>query len=298
MANPVRQNSLMTMLIFLLGILATTANAEYLKISDTFTIHYEQSGQGEIPIVFIPGWTMSTKVYARQLEHYANSDRFRAITYDPRGQGLSTKTLEGHTYQQHGRDLKAFMDKLGLSGVVLAGWSYGVLEQFAYINQSGADNLKAVIIIDGSPKSIGRDNATQWVWYRRDDSDGFRQWFTMGPLEDRGAFNVEFAKWMLEDQSTENLAWADEISSQTSSTVAALLNETGAYLDYSTDLVGLEGKVPLLYVVREEWGEVVAKWAKENTPSAEVVPMGKHLMFWERASEFNAVLDRFLERIQ
>jgi len=28
------------------------------------------------------------------------------------------------------------------------------------------------------------------------------------------------------------------------------------------------------------------------------VPMGKHLMFWERASEFNAVLDKFLERVQ
>jgi pimeloyl-ACP methyl ester carboxylesterase len=298
MPSTVGKNSLVALLILLSGGLATTASAEYLKISDTFTIHYEQSGNGDIPIIFIPGWTMSTKVYARQLEHFADSDRFRAITYDPRGQGLSTKTLEGHTYQQHGRDLKAFMDKLNLSGVVLAGWSWGVLDQFAYINQSGAENLKAAIIIDGSPKSTGLDNSTDWVWYRKDDADGFRQWFTMGPLEDRATFNAEFAKWMLEDQSTESLAWVDEISSQTSSTVAALLNETGAYLDYSKDLVGLEGKVPLLYVVREEWGEVVNKWAKENTPTAEVVPMGKHLMFWERASEFNAVLDKFLERVQ
>ena len=277
---------------------APAAGADYVKISDSFTIHYEQSGTGEIPIVFVPGWTMSTKVYARQLEHFASSERFRAITYDPRGQGLSTKTVEGHFYQQHGRDLAAFLNRLELSGVVLAGWSYGALDVLSYINQFGAERVKGVVLIDGTPRSSGADNTTEWVWYRKDDSDGFRQWFTMSPLEDRASFGLEFAKWMLEDQSPEKLAWAADISSQTPGTVAALLNEAGAYLDYSEDLVALEGKVPLLYVVREEWGELVGDWAAQHTPSAEVAAMGKHLMFWERPAEFNAVLDRFLAGVK
>jgi pimeloyl-ACP methyl ester carboxylesterase len=271
----------------------------YLKISDSFTIHYEESGDGNTPIIFIPGWTMSTKVFIRQLEHFADSKRFRAITYDPRGQGLSTKTMEGHTYQQHGRDLKAVMDKLNLSNVVLAGWSAGVLDQFAYINQFGADNLKAVIIIDGTPRTASKFGSdVDWVWNYIDDRDGFRQWLTFGPLEDRPALNMEFAKWMLEDHSPENLAWVDGISSQTPNAFAALLNETQAYLDYSKDLVTLEGKLPLLYVVREEWQGVAEKWAHKNTPSAKVVAMGKHLMFWERFAAFNEVLSSFLEEVQ
>jgi non-heme chloroperoxidase len=62
--------------------------------------------------VFIPGWTGATKVFERQFKHFEGSSRFRAIAYDPRGQGLSSKTLDGHTYQQHGRDLAAFIEKL------------------------------------------------------------------------------------------------------------------------------------------------------------------------------------------
>ena len=271
----------------------------YLKITDCFTIHYEQSGNGNTPIIFIPGWTMSTKVFIRQLEHFSDSKRFRAITYDPRGQGLSTKTMEGHTYQQHGRDLKAVMDKLDLSNVVLAGWSAGVLDQFAYINQFGVDNLKAVIVIDGTPKTASASGSgVDWVWNYLDDRDGFRQWLTMGPLEDRPALNKDFAKWMLEDQSPENISWLDEIQSQTPNAFAALLNETQAYMDYSNDLMKLESKLPLLYIVREEWGEVVNKWANENTPSAKVVTMGKHIMFWERFTEFNGLLDSFLDEVR
>lgn len=274
------------------------AGAETAQITDTFAIHYLQAGEGDIPIVFIPGWTMSSEVYVRQLEHFRDSKRYRAIAYDPRGQGLSTKTVEGHTYQQHGRDLAAFLDALDLHGVVLAGWSYGVLAQFAYIDQFGAERVRALVLIDGSPKSSGADNTTEWVWYRKDDSDGFRQWFTMGPLGDRDAFDAEFAGWMLEDASPENVRWAGEISRQTSGTVAAVLNETGAYLDYADHLKALEGQKPLLYVVREEWGDVVRGWAEANTPSATVVPMGKHLMFWERSDEFNQVLDAFLAELE
>jgi pimeloyl-ACP methyl ester carboxylesterase len=63
-------------------------------------------------------------VFERQLKHFEGSTRFRAIVYDPRGQDLSSKTLRGHTYAQHGRDLAAFIQKLGLKNVALAGWSY------------------------------------------------------------------------------------------------------------------------------------------------------------------------------
>ena len=84
----------------------------------------------------------------------------------------------------------------------------------------------------------------------------------------------------------------------TPNTVAALTNELGAYLDFSVNLKALEGKMPLLYGGREEWKDAASSWAAANTPSANVVAMGKHLMFWERHTDFNAVLDRFLARLE
>lgn len=88
-----------------------------------------------------------------------------------------------------------------------------------------------------------------------------------------------------------------DITNTTSDTVAALLNATGGFLDYSDDLKALEGKLPLLYVVREEWEEVVSNWARENTPSARVEAFGKHLMFWERPEQFNEVLAGYLTSV-
>lgn len=102
--------------IVLLGNLISMAAvyAESVKVSGDLTLYYEQAGTGPTTILFIPGWTMSTKVFERQMEHFRASSRFRVITYDPRGQGRSSKALGGHTYQQHGRDLAAFIDRLAL----------------------------------------------------------------------------------------------------------------------------------------------------------------------------------------
>jgi non-heme chloroperoxidase len=268
--------------------------AEYAKLSDDLTLHYEQAGKGPQTILFIPGWMMSTKVFERQFKHFEASTRFRAIAYDPRGQGLSSKTLDGHTYQQHGRDLAAFIQKLGLKDVVLAGWSYGVFDMMAYVNQFGVGKVKAVVVIDGTPRGLGTDNTKEWVWVSQDDKDKFRETYTIQTLENRPAVNVEFAKWILEAPTPENIRWVDNIASQTPNFIAALTNETGTYINYEKDLRALDGHLPLLFVVREEWRQIVSDWVKANAPAGELVVMGKHLMFWERSQEFNAALDRFL----
>ena len=42
-------------------------------------------------------------------------------------------------------------------------------------------------------------------------------------------------------------------------------------------------------------GPRVSRWAARHTPSARVEAFGGHMMFWERAEEFNRVLSDFLE---
>jgi pimeloyl-ACP methyl ester carboxylesterase len=188
------------------------------------------------------------------------------------------------------------LEKLRFNEVVLAGWSYGVTEQLAYLNQFGTDMIKALIVIDTGPNVSGATR-DEWVWYLNDDSDGYSRRFTEGIIEDRENVVREFAEWMLENPTPENVAWISEIASNTSSSVASILNATGYYLDYSKDLTALEGNMPLRYVVRDEVREVADKWIKSNTPSATVVYLGKHMMFWERPGEFNKVLDEFLANI-
>jgi non-heme chloroperoxidase len=269
------------------------ASSHFIRIAGGLTVHYEESGNGTIPVIFIPGWTMSTKVFARQLAHYSGSPRYRAISYDPRGQGLTTKTLEGHSYQQHGRDLHGLIGALNLKGTVLVGWSYGALDAMAYLDQYGSNNVRALVILDGTAKPSGSDPTKEWV-----ETNENRRWGTITPIEDRSAFNRVLAEWMLEEATPEHVMWVMDISSQTSGTVCALLNAAAYCADYEALLIEITKKLPVLVFAREDWRHQVSGWLKANAPAVPLVVMGKHLMFWERAAAFNAELDRFLEAFE
>lgn len=274
---------------------------EYVKLSNDLTIHYEASGEGDIAVIFVPGWTMTTRVFEHQLVHLVGSERFKAITYDPRGQGLSTKTTEGHYYEQHGRDLHDLIEKLDLHEIVLVAWSYGGLDALSYLHQFGSRKLVGLVMLDITPKIRGTDFTKEWVVYdTKDEGDqnGLFKLFSHDVLIDRQAANVALAEWMLENPCTENVEFVLDQTNQTSDAVTALLSTSGWFLDYSQDLKALNDDVPLLYVVREEWKDLATTWASANTPAAEVVAFGKHMMFWERHEEFNRVLDRFLETVK
>jgi pimeloyl-ACP methyl ester carboxylesterase len=285
-------------MILMSAALLTPAHAEMLQLDRELTIYYEVTGTGQIPIVFVPGWIMSTKVFEKQLAHFAQSTKFRFYTFDPRGQGKSTKTEGGHFYEQHGRDLHNFLQRLDLRHVVLGGWSYGGFDVLAYIREYGADNVRALIMIDAAPKSLGTNNRTEWVWFSRDDADGSRRAYTMDTLLNRKKMDENFVDWMLENPTAEKVAYLSAICDETPGTIAALTNETGAYEDYERDLASLEGKLPLLFSVREEMSAPARKWAAAHTPSATVISFGKHLNFWERPDQFNAGLDRFLATVR
>ena len=68
-----------------------------------------------------------------QLSHF--SQKYQTIAYDPRGQGRSSKTVEGNTYVQHGKDLRAFMDALKLKNAVVVGWSNGCDDVYGYLRE-------------------------------------------------------------------------------------------------------------------------------------------------------------------
>ena len=92
------------------------------RIDDELSLHHETSGRGETTVLLVPGWTMTTAVFERQREYFAGSANYRFVTYDPRAHGESTKTVGGHYYAPHGRDLGAL---IGAGGGVQpgAGWT-------------------------------------------------------------------------------------------------------------------------------------------------------------------------------
>src|SRR5262245_13386749 len=90
------------------------AAGQYVTINDDVDLYYEEAGEGA-PLVLVPGWTASAVVFEHQFDHFSKSHH--VVVYDPRSQGLSTRTLEHNNYAQHGRDLATLIDKLGLKHV-------------------------------------------------------------------------------------------------------------------------------------------------------------------------------------
>ena len=270
-------------------------SAKYTTIDSELDIYYQESGYGDIPILLVPGWTMTTRAFEHQLDFFSTSEDYRFITYDPRAHGQSSKTISGHFYEQHGRDLHQFIENLELDNVILGGWSFGTLATLSYLNQFEHNHLRGFIMLDGPPRATGKDNKTDWATYRYDDADHFQKFFTLERLTDSKKTNHEFAQWMLEDRSEKNIEVILSMTIQTPDTSAALLNATANFLDYREDLISLETALPLIYIVREQQKEVVSQWAKNHTPSAQVTAFGEHMMFWERPQEFNRVLVEYAD---
>ena len=273
------------------------ASANYTQIDETLRLYFEEQGSGQQAIVFIPGWTMSSRIFKHQLAYFNGSKQYKAIALDPRGQGRSTKPQTGYTYAQRGRDLATFINDKNLQDVVLVGWSFGTLDMLSYIDQFGITKVKAVVVLDGSPRTMSDNIANSWAWIDRSDTGLTRQSTTLAVLTNPEHFYRQFATWMLEEPTSERLTEIVAIAMQTPPFVAALTNETASYANYEETLKILDGKIPLYYFVRSEWASAVEEWRQRNTPTATLTHMGRHLMFWERHEEFNRYFASFLAQL-
>ncbi|HEX9328415.1 MAG TPA: alpha/beta hydrolase, partial [Reyranella sp.] len=91
-------------------------------------IHYEVCGQGPQTMVFLPPWSIvHSRVYKAQIPYF--SERFRCITYDALGNGLSDRPDDTAAYSLDNcvADALAVMDATEAGEAILVGLSFGGL---------------------------------------------------------------------------------------------------------------------------------------------------------------------------
>jgi microsomal epoxide hydrolase len=99
-------------------------------------------------LVLIPGWRLTASIWSHQIEAFGKERRVLAI--DPRSQGDSTKTAEGDTPEQRARDYHILLRKLHTGSIVLVGWSQGVQDVAAYVDQFGCKDVRAIVLVDST----------------------------------------------------------------------------------------------------------------------------------------------------
>jgi non-heme chloroperoxidase len=119
-------------------------------------LHAREWGNPEGPgILFIHGWSQSDLCWLEQV-HGDLASRFRLVTFDLRGHGLSEKPSGPEHYadgQPWADDVAAVIDQTGLERPVLVAWSYGgyvvtdYLQAYGDARIGGIDLVGAAVIL-------------------------------------------------------------------------------------------------------------------------------------------------------
>ena len=268
--------------------------SKYFRVAPGIELHYLEKGEGR-PLVFIPGLTFAGEIFKAQLEYF--SGNYRVIAIDPRGQGLSAKTVDGNDYMTHGRDLAALMDGLGLDGAVLVGWSTGNLEVWSYIRQFGKEKLRGAVTIDMSPLPLSAD-PRWWTEGTMEELSEVATQYLTSPEGSR-AFFSDYATGVMIQHEMEpaELEYLLDISGRTPYWVCKALFCDAIFSNFLETAREVGAGMPSLMFIAEHWADVARPFVEQQLPGYEIQVMGGHLMFYEYPEKWNGLLEEFLNRL-
>ena len=181
------------------------------------------------------------------MAHFAK--KYHAITYDPRSQGRTCRTLENNHYNQHGKDLKAFIDAFNFKNFVLVAHLWGCLDIYPYVPLFGTNNLIACTFIDDGPRAI----VTQ-----ADDWSDFPDHAVVGRFinaivyDYRGLLKELITRMTKRSMTPVELDWTADQLLKSPNCAAALLAVDGSFADYCAEAISLDGKTPVVNILSED----------------------------------------------
>lgn len=266
--------------------------SRYLTVAPDVELHYLEKGKGK-PMIFIPGLTFAGEIFNAQLEYF--SKEYRVIAIDPRGQGLSTKTVHGNDYLTHGKDVAALIETLGLDQIVLVGWSTGNLDIWSYIQQFGREKLKAVVTIDMSPLPLSAD-PTWWTEGTMEELSQVATQVMTSPEGVRGFFSDYATGIMIQhEMEPAELEYLLDMSGKTPYYICGSLFCNAIFSNYFDTAKEVGENLPSLMFIAEHWADIAKPFMEKHFPGTRIHVMGGHLMFYEYPEQWNRVLEDFLK---
>ncbi len=203
-------------------------------------------------------------------------------------QGESSQTHEGLYPAVRARDIKAVVDQLHLAPVVLVGWSMGVTEIAAYLDQFGSQDLAAIVLVDGYAGGTDPAEAVPTIGVLK------------STLEDRKNFLASFMQnVMFKKPQPEGYIARLTAASNITPTDAAVALLVGMHAtDYKPAL--LKNTKPVLICVAD--GSMFTRQLEDlhkRMPGAryEVFPGAGHTIFVDEPDKFNTQLEDFLHAL-
>lgn len=131
--------------------------SHYVESEQGVRIYVEDIGAGT-PVIFLHGWPLNHKMFEYQFMELPRLG-YRCIGIDLRGFGKSDATWDGYNYCSLADDVKAVVDRLGITGATLVGFSLGGAVAVRYMaRHSGHGISKLLLVGAAAPSFVQRED--------------------------------------------------------------------------------------------------------------------------------------------
>lgn len=262
-------------------------------------LYVEDHGSGQ-PVVLIHGYPLDGSSWEKQTAALLDAG-FRVITYDRRGFGKSSKPTTGHDYDTYAADLKAVLDTLDLTDVILAGFSMGTGEVGRYLGTYGSQRIAKAVFL-GSLEPFLLQTSDNPAGVPQEVFDGLSEAVTA----DRYAFFTDFfdnffnTSDYLGNRLSEEALAANKALAYAASPYASIWAQPTWLTDFREDVAKID--VPSLIVHGTADNilpiDSTGREFHKALPAAEYVEIdgAPHGMLWTHADEVNTVLLGFLQK--
>jgi len=267
--------------------------------STDIDLYYEDHGQGQ-PVVLIHGYPLDGHSWERQSAALLKAG-YRVITYDRRGFGRSSQPTTGYDYDTFAADLKAVLDKLDLTDVVLVGFSMGTGEVGRYLGTYGSQRVaKAAFLGSLEPFLLKTDDNPNGV--PQEVFDGILAAVTA----DRYAYFTDFYKGFYNTDDTLGSRLSEEAlrNSWNVAAGASWFASSAAVPTWITDFRGDIPKIDVPALILHGTADNIlpidstARPFHQLLPDADYVEIDNapHGLLWTHAAEVNEALLAFLAK--
>jgi len=250
--------------------------------------YYELHGKEGMPwLVLSHSLACSTRMWDEQIAAF--KERYRILAYDTRGHGSSQAPAGAYTLEQLADDLKALLDRLGISRAHYCGLSMGgMIGQTYALKYPGT--FATLVLADTTSRMPAEALPTWQDRIRSAETKG------MQPLVE-----PTLARWFTEPYRKAQPQTMQRIGNLIGSTpVAGYVGCCHAIPQINLTARLKDIRTPILIIVGEDDpGTPVAmsKEIHENAPGSKLVvlPKAAHLSNIEQSAAFNRALDKFLK---
>lgn len=249
-------------------------------------ISYNVFGDGDVTLVFIHGWGGDSRYWKNQIPYFVT--KYRVVAIDSAGHGHSEQTRDVYTLEAFGKDVKAVVDDINATKVILIGHSMGdgIMAEAAKLMPQKVIGLIGADNINNLEQSMPKEEFQQLISGMEKDFKAEVRKF-IEPMLGKN-MKPELRKWILDDVCCQN----PRVGISAVKEYVARYDELGMANTYK------QIKVPVRCINADLWPtspEVNRKYIKSY--DVVIMPGCGHFPMLERPEEFNKHLHRYVKEI-